>query len=263
MTTISSNRRKKFKLGTFVAAFFLCLALLLVFLFRAPLSGALWSALTPLLEARLGFVASAGIFFDSLNPQATLAAENARLRAELASTSIVLLDRELLRKENAELKLRLGRGTTAQSLLANVLLSPPGVPYDTLMIDVGKQNGVREGDLVAAEGSVYIGKVANAYDTTSRVVLFSSPGQTYQALLRGSIPISLSGQGGGSIVGEVPAGTEVTVGDEVVLPSISLQYVARVTSVVEREGESFKSVYLTLPVNPYGLRFVEVRTAPR
>jgi cell shape-determining protein MreC len=172
------------------------------------------------------------------------------------------MDRNLLFKENAELKLRLGRGVEPTPLLSAVLMAPPGVPYDTLLIDVGSREGVKAGDLVAAGGNVYIGKVADAYNSTSRVVLFSSPEEKYQTLLKGSIPLSIVGQGGGSMRGEVPAGTEVAVGDSVLLPSITTEYLAEVVSVLEHEGESFKSVYLKLPVNPYNLRFVEVHTRP-
>ncbi len=262
MTTISSNRRKKFRPGVFISVFLLSLLVAAVFLFRAPLSSAVWAVLSPLMHMRLGVAASTGTFLDSLHPNQTLAEENAQLRAELASTTILLMDRNLLLKENAELKLRLGRHAETTPLLAAVLMAPPGVPYDTLIIDVGSKEGVKAGDLVAAGGNVYIGRVADAYDSTSRVVLFSSPDEKYQGLLKGSIPLSLIGQGGGSMHGEVPAGTEVAVGDSVLLPSITAEYIAKVISVGVHEGESFKSVYLELPVNPYSLRFVEVHTRP-
>lgn len=242
--------------------FLLSLLVAVVFLFRAPLSSAVWGILSPLMHLRLGAAASTGTFLDSLRPNQTLAEENDQLRAELGSTTILLMDRNLLLKENAELKLRLGRHAETVPLLAAVLMAPPGVPYDTLIIDVGSREGVKAGDLVAAEGNVYIGKVADAYTSTSRVVLFSSPDEKYQALLKGSIPISFVGQGGGSLHSEVPAGTDVAVGDSVLLPSITTQYAASVVSVQEHEGESFKSVYLELPVNPYSLRFVEVHTRP-
>lgn len=261
MTTISNNRRKKFKAAALLLLIPIGIFVGAAFLWRDALANMLWRAASPLISIKQGSVNSAGSFFSQFASNASLAEENARLRASLASTSILLMDRDLLLRENIDLKNRLGRGQEPLPILAAVLLAPPGMPYDTLMIDAGKDHGIREGDLVAAGGSVYIGRIANVYDTASRVILFSSPGQTYQALLRGSIPVSLSGQGGGSIVGELPVGTEVAAGDSVTLPSIMPQFIAQITSVVRREGESFQSIYLSLAVNPYGLRVVEVHAA--
>jgi cell shape-determining protein MreC len=259
MTTISNSRRKK--RPTLRSILFLGLVIIsagAAFFWRDALASVLWRAAAPLMSAREQGADAAGVFFSQFGSNAELAAENMRLKAELASASILLMDREILRAENADLKLRLGRVGETPPVLAAVLLRPPGVPYDTLVIDAGKAEGIGEGDLVAAGGSVYVGRVAGVYAHSSRVVLFSSPEQTHEVLLRGTIPLTLKGQGGGSITGELPVGTEVAIGDTVLLSGIAPQFAAKVTSVVRREGESFQSVYLTLPVNPFELRFVEV-----
>ncbi len=160
--------------------------------------------------------------------------------------------------ENLDLKARLGRTGSHTSTLAAVVLAPPATPYDTLTIDIGRDKNVQVGDLVSAEGSVFIGRISQVYDTASRVLLFSSPGQTYQGLLRGSVAISISGQGAGSFVSEVPSGTEVGVGDPVLLPAITTEYIARVSAVRAPAGVSFEMLYLQLPADPGELRFVHV-----
>lgn len=262
MTTISNNRRRKrlSPAAALIIVILLC-CIAAVLLFQNALAGSLWRVLAPVFAGRnVGANAAAGIF-GGFGSHVELSAENVRLRAALASSTAAAADRNILYAENLDLKARLGRTTASSSVIAAVLLRPPGVPYDTLVIDAGKNAGIREGNLVSAEGSVFIGKVSQVYDTTSRVILFSAPGQTYQAQLRGSVPLSIAGQGAGSLAGELPTGVPVAVGDPVLLPSISPAYAGRVTAVLHHEGESFQTVFLTLPVNMLSLRFVHVHNA--
>lgn len=223
------------------------LVLLLALLFcaaafwRAPLSDMLWRALGPLMQARHS---SPG------------------LEAELASTTAALADRNALADENAELKRRLGRDPGVPRILAGVMLRPPATPYDTLVIDAGFKEGVARGDAVSAGGTTIVGTVSELYANASRVTLYSAPGEKYDALLHlsggATLPVAIEGQGGGSLMARVPAGTLVVPGDYAVLPGIVGGLTARVTAVDEAESESFSAVYLSLPVNPSTLRFVEV-----
>ena len=254
---ISSNRNRR-RISGRTAAFLILITVVLCagLLWRDAAANVVWRFLSPMLSARNEAAAGTSGFFGQFKNAGALARENASLKEALASTTARLADRDYLFAENLQLKQMLGRQASGPSVLGAVILRPPGVPYGTLMLDVGTQRGEREGDLVASEGSAYIGRISTAYDTTSRVTLFSAPGQTYQALLRGTVPIALSGEGGGSMTGEVPAGIEVKAGDPVVLPSIAPEFAALVSGVVEPEGQSFQTVYLTLPVNPLELKFV-------
>ena len=268
MTTISPNRRRggggTLRLRLIGGGIMCILIVLVIFLWRAPVTGLLWRALGPLSGARTALVASAGDFFTGFSSQAALVAQNNTLRAQLASSSIVVLDRNMLYAENIDLKARLNRSVNSSSTLAAVLSRPPETPYDTLMLDVGSQNGIATGDLVAAGGSVYIGTIAQVYPTTSRALLFSAPGESYSALLMGSstgamTPVSVTGQGSGSLTAEVPAGVAVAVGDRVIFPGIVPQFIASVTAVESKAQESFQTIYMQLPVNPLTLQYVEVR----
>jgi len=143
-----------------------------------------------------------------------------------------------------------------------VLLRPPGTPYDTLILDVGRREETEVGDLVFAGGSVVIGGITEVYGSTARATLFSAPGQTHDALIfseGGSVPISLEGQGAGSFVGKIPQGTPVAVGQTVIFSNISPVFAASVSYVEALPGESFQTVYMQMPTNPFTLRFVEVR----
>ena len=73
------------------------------------------------------------------------------------------------------------------------------------------------------------------------------------------MPLSLEGQGAGSFSGKIPQGTPVEVGQTVLFPNISPVFVASVSYVEAPPGESFQTVYMQLPLNPFMLRYVEVR----
>jgi cell shape-determining protein MreC len=253
MTTISPNRKRA--AGVAVVA-------------RAPLSNILWTAGVPLLHLRESAATSFGRTFSSFGSNYAVATENDRLRAALASTTAALMDRDMLYAQNLELKSRLGRIPATDSVvLASVILRPPSSPYDTLMLDVGRRDGVAVGDLVAVSGSVYIGKIDEVYASSARVSLFSAPGSTYSALLidqnaTSSLAISVAGQGGGSLKAEVPLGTRVQQGDTVIFPTIMPEIVAHIVAVEEKTQGSFKILYMQLPVSIYGLQFVEVHRQP-
>ena len=210
-------------------------------LWRAPLSELIWRFMAPVMHARFGGDAAP---------------------ADLSRLAAVEAQRDALYQENLELKARLGRDARVVRILGTVLLRPPATPYDTLVIDAGSVEGVDVGDLVSSGGTIVIGTVSEVYARAARVVLYSAPGQKYDALLRGSIPLAVEGQGGGSLQARLPAGTAVSVGDAALLPGIAGGLSARVSRIEQGDGESFVTIYFSLPVDMLGLRFVEVWKQP-
>ena len=227
------------------------LLLALSALARPALESVFLRALAPVFALRNAFVASEAVL----------------LRAQVAELEAKAADRDLLYKENLDLKARLGRTAPdgAVRILAAVLLRPPAIPYDTLLIDAGKEHGITEGSLVYAGGSLLIGRVSQVGSGEARVTLFSAPGEKNDALLLSAAapisgaPIPLVGQGGGSFIAEMPANANVAAGDYVELPGVEGSLLARVSRVERREEEPLLSVYARLPVNPFELRYVEIR----
>ncbi len=222
------------------------LIIVAVLFWRNPLNNLFWQLVAPVVALRDSF---------SATKLATLEDELARAKAAAA-------DRDALVAENAQLRALLGRTPAGETrVLASVLQRPPGTPYDTLLVDVGARHGVVVGQHVSAGGSVMLGDVTAVNDATSVVTLYSAPGRELAAILTHgatSIPISLSGQGAGSFVAELPSGTQVAVGDSVTLSDIPGAIPGTVSAVVAKEGESFVKVYLHLPVNLFDLRYVEI-----
>lgn len=214
-------------------------------LFRGPASSLFWRIVAPVVRLR----------------EALGGTEATRLRAELAKAMARVADRDLLYSETLDLRERLGRTDAPQArVLAGVLQRPPWTPYDTLLIDAGANHGITAGAWVSAGGQGLVGHVSEVYATSARVELFSAPGVSYQAVLNGTLPIAVEGQGGGSLRAEVPAGTTVAVGDTVSFPGLLGGIVSLVSATEAKPGESFIVVYMHLPANPADLRFVEVLT---
>ncbi len=69
---------------------------------------------------------------------------------------------------------------------------------------------------------------------------------------------AMEGQGGASLVGQVPSGTQVHVGDALQLMGIAGGLAARVSAVETKEGQSFETIYMHLAANPQELRYVEI-----
>jgi cell shape-determining protein MreC len=176
---------------------------------------------------------------------------------------IRVLDRNQLYEENLSLKERLGREAQPNAALAAVILRPPEVPYDTLLIDIGEDADIAVGSRVAAQGSLVIGTISEVYAHSARVVLFSSPEKEYDGFLRGTIPVKVEGQGGGALSMQVPYDAQVKVGDTVTLPGIESNSASIVEFVEPGQGDSAVTAYLRLPVGPQELRFVDVWRSTR
>ena len=120
---------------------------------------------------------------------AALVNQNASLKADLDSLSQSAASLSLLEEENAELKALLGRPIIKNTILATVLKKPPFASYDTLVIDIGLDEGVEVGakvyaysqaaasstaDIAALSGNLPLASSAEIASTTGASVAASS-----------------------------------------------------------------------------------------
>ena len=195
----------------------------------------------------------------SLSSPSALLAENEELKRELADDQVRIQTVQATEIENTELKAFLGRTSTTTRVLSAVLKRPPVSGYDELIIDAGQDHGFSTTSMVYAVGNVLIGKVADVLGQTSKVILFSSPGQTYDVLI-GSVhaPATAIGHGGGQYQAQVSRDVQVNEGDAVIAPSLSDKSFGIVTGVESDPAQPFKTVLFAPPVNIYQLRWVLV-----
>jgi len=198
-----------------------------------------------------------GAYFTSKN---SLYLQNQNLQSQLNQEETRISNYNSLLLENDNLKEILGRKDTKEpAILAAILSKPNRSIYDTLIIDAGTKEGIKEGDTVFALGNVPIGRIALAYSNSSKVILFSNSGEKTQAVVLGiNIFMELVGRGGGNFEMIMPKDFILQKGDQVVMPGINPYLLAVVERIIFDPRDPFVKALLASPVNVQELKFVEV-----
>lgn len=197
-----------------------------------------------------------------LQSKSDLSHENGELRRKVAMLERDLKGYDVVIQENLELKkLFAGRkeGSEENVKFAGVLLHPGRLPFDIFLLDAGSAAGIANGELVFADQNIALGKVFESYPYSAKVKAFSSPGEATDVFLGpDSIPIRLSGAGGGSFTAELPRDLDVREGDAAVLPGSGGFVLAFVLAKEENLADSFQKLYLQGPVNVFELKYVRI-----
>ena len=132
--------------------------------------------------------------------------------------------------------------------------------------------GLQIGDIVFALGNIPIGRVAEIYPNSSKVILFSSSGEKTQVVVsgksdtpdadnNGDVFMEVVGRGGGNFEIILPRDFTPAKGDEVVLPGINPYVLAVVETIISDPRDPFIKALLVSPVNIQEFKFVEVETS--
>jgi cell shape-determining protein MreC len=193
--------------------------------------------------------------------KASISNENHNLIEEISYLRLSMVDYQILKNENNELKEMLGRIEIKNNfVLGNILTKPNHSPYDTIVIDIGSDVGIKEGDFVYANGNIPIGNIGKIYSRTSLVSLFTNPGQKTEGFAEGTnASVELIGRGGGNFEMIIPIELQVEKGTIIYLPSSTSLVLAIVDEVISSPSDPFKKVILSSPINVQNLKWVEVR----
>ena len=260
MTYRQDNEQQKKRIRIFLSVIVIALVFFYQHKIFPGLFGGFSQVAVPVLSAGESLKENTGNGLDALFLfKSALLRENKNLKEKLAGAEIASLERDRLIAENLELRMILGRAGEEKILLANILARPNQSPYDILILDVGKNNGVSEGAPVLAYGNMVIGRVADVSDKSSRAVLFSSPKEENDGIIIGkNIPLKLTGTGGGNFTTKVPRGILVEKGDQVISIGLPSHILGVVEDVSVDPRDPYQSILLRSPVNIYELRFVEI-----
>ena len=237
----------------------LVLLFLLVF-FSSAFKGALFTLGKPIWIVR---DSTASFFADNSNifrSKLSLIDENNSLKDQIRNYEREKILSDIIKKENDDLKNILNRGTqNSKRILSAVLVKPFLSPYDTLIIDVGINDGIKIGDKVVAFGSNFIGYIGETYDSTSKVVLYSSYGEKVKVLIgQNYVEKEAIGIGGGNFGVQLPKEADINEGDTISVPSITSNIFAVVEKIQSRENDSFEYILFKSAVNMSELKWVEV-----
>lgn len=197
-----------------------------------------------------------------LRSKKSLIAENNKLNTKVKELEFNLLELDFLKQENEFIKKFFGREifNMEDSVLASVLARPNVSPYDTFVIDIGKDSGIKEDDEVYAEGDILIGRIDKIYKNTSIVKLFSSPGEMTQVFIGlQNISANAVGRGGGNFIVELPRGSEIKEEDIVTMPGIDITLFAIVEEIENNPSDPFITIFFKNPVNLNNIKWVMVK----
>lgn len=198
-----------------------------------------------------------GAYFAS---KSSLSRQNENLQSQLSSEEARMLNYDLVLSENESLKEILGRISTKEDMvLAGILSKPSQSPYDTLVLDAGAKQGINTGNIVFAFGDIPIGRIAEVFPSSSKVVLFSNAGEKTQAIVRDKNNFfELVGRGGGNFEMILPRDLTLQEGDLMTMPGINPYTLARVETIISDPRDPFTKALLSSPVNIQELKFVEI-----
>ncbi len=191
----------------------------------------------------------------------------------------LVLDKERLTKENRDLTARVtayqskmaelaslqkivGRSSgTSAPLVARVFDRPPHLSFDTLLIDMGREESgaLALGDKVFVEREIILGEVVQIFDHTSKIKLYSSPG-TKIGITIGlhNIPANADGSGGGNFTALLPRTVTVTAGDQVFTLGPEPHLLGIVGAVEADSRNPMQIIHIASPINIYELSLVEI-----
>jgi len=253
----SSNSKNKKK------NIFLSVLSVLVLIFIFSFSGSrnfIFSTALPFWRIKDAFTSFVSNNSNLFRSKTDLISENNSLKQQIEKDKLDLMLKSLLNDENSDLKSVLNRkDLNTKSILSAVLIKPSFSPYDTLIIDAGSNENVSVGENVTALGNAFIGYISEVYPNSSKVVLYSSPGEKVNVLLGNSnIEEQALGIGGGNFSVEVPREIDIKEGDSIVIPSISTNIFGTVEKVEYKESDAFQKVIFKNPTNISELKWVLV-----
>jgi len=184
---------------------------------------------------------------------------NEQLKKDIFEAETILSDRSVLLKENLELKQILGRVDNRDFILASVLAKPNKSIYDSLIIDLGSDSGIKRGNDVFAFGNILIGKIDEVGKKTAKVKLFSSPKEKQEVMVGFSnIVVTATGKGAGNFEVEVPRDATVDIGDPVVAVGINNPFFGSVEEIISEPINPFKIVLFKSAVNIFELKWIQI-----
>lgn len=251
------KNNKKITIFVSVAIFLLLIIFSSVLMNKSFANSSLFLA-KPLLNFRQNVssrLSSVKVYFEI---KKNLNKENEKFKLENMELSARLSNYKILENENQELKEVLERKDNRDFILSNILVKPNRSLYDTLIIDIGENMGLKIGAKVYAYGYVPIGYVGEVYTNTSKVILYSTSKEKVDVLVSVSgTSLEAVGRGSGNFEMILPRDFEISVNEVVYLPGTS-QTLAYVSEIISDPRDSFKKALLQSPINIFDLRFVEV-----
>lgn len=182
------------------------------------------------------------------------------LETQLDAERASLVALSTLEKENESLKAELGRASEVKGILGRVIVPPNHSIYDTIVLDIGIEDGVTVGQNVYAFGSVALGTVFEVLSHTSTVFLYSASGRETAATTTGSdLTVTLIGRGGGEYEVRMPRDIAFQEGGVISQQSLAVHPLATIQKIITDPRDPFQRLLAKVPVNLQTMKWVVVK----
>jgi rod shape-determining protein MreC len=186
--------------------------------------------------------------------------ENKILKEKIFELESKNLQCNIIDQQNEELKKLLSRDDEEKYMAASIILKPPQTPYDTLLLDIGSDNGIEKGMMVTVYGNVLIGYVVDIFSKTSKVKLISFEGEETNVVLQPSgISAIATGKGGENFEIVFPRSVEVKSGDLVTTSGMRPLVVGITERVEVNISDAFQKILFRIPLNIQELKYVMIK----
>jgi cell shape-determining protein MreC len=202
---------------------------------------------------------TASTFSSFFSSQSDLKNEIEKLKEENSLLTVQLSDRDMLLKENADLRAGAFLEEETGRIAAKLISKPPFTPFDVFVINKGESHGIRDGARVMI-GETWIGTISKVESATAHITLLSNS-QSETAVLVGdkAVPAVLKGKGGGNFGITLPQGSQVANGDFVFSASTSESYfIGKVGHIEDNNDNTLISVLVSFPFSMYDVSYVEI-----
>ncbi len=250
------DRKKAARKRVFITI--IVLVILVIIIATGPIRRALFFIAEPIWKSENSI--SNSNFFEYFKSKQALINDRLTIEKKLFLAGNLLAENEILQTENENLKDLLGRKETKQkTVLASILVKPPQIPYDSLIVDIGEDFNIAIGNKVMANGNVYIGEVTEIFPHSSKIILYSTPGRKLPVVLgTNSVSMEAIGIGGGNFNIFLPREVEIKEGDVIIIPSITTNVFGIVEKINFKDKDSFQTILFKSPINISELNWVEI-----
>lgn len=197
--------------------------------------------------------------FTSFYEKSGLIEENNILKEKILELDAKKKYFDVLEKENQELKTFFNIAENKKYVIAPVLLRPPVMPYDVLVVDVGSDNGVKVGDTATAYGDILIGHIIEISPKTSKIKMISFLGEETNVFFD-VIGLSATGigKGGGNMEIALPVSVEIKSGERILSLGGKTLLVGIVDKTEIDPAAVFQKIIFHLPINIQELKYVMI-----
>lgn len=254
----STRSRSLFDSPGRVASAALIVVALVLLMLRLFAPSTLYALARPLWSAGARFIGSAGS--SPLENHAALVQERDRLEAANAA---LVAENAALNAQAHDFQALLGdRQGPPKEIVAGVLAGPPVAPYDVLIVDQGKLDGVLEGAPAFGQGGTPIGRVGVVEAHTARIALYSAPGTLTDGWLGDNrVPVTLKGAGAGAYAATIAKDAGAAQGQSVYLGGPGALPLGTVVRVDSDPSSPTETLHIRPYANPFSLTWVTIQPA--